>query len=103
MIRIDKDRVMVAGSRKMCVVNIETGSIEDKIDINEFYDSVAAFVILRDKKTLLGSLMNGKLLKYNLESKTKERIDLIGESPIQYMTIDEHMIFTISTDETNRV
>ena len=100
MIRIDKDRVMVAGSRKMCVV---TGSIEDKIDINEIYDSVAAFVILRDKKTLLGSLMNGKLLKYNLESKTKERIDLIGESPIQYMTIDEHMIFTISTDETNRV
>lgn len=104
MIRIDKDRVMIAGKRKMCIVNIETGSFEDKIDITEFYDNVDAFVMLRDKKTILGSLMYGKLLKFNLESKTKEKIDLMHEgSPIEFLTIDDHMIFTISTDETNRV
>ena len=104
MIRIDKDRVMIAGKNKMCIVNIETGSFEDKIDITEFYDSVDAFVMLRDKKTILGSLMYGKLLKFNLESKTKEKIDLMHEgSPIEFLTIDDHMIFTISTDETNRV
>ena len=90
--QIDNNRIIVGNGAKIYIININemvitsTESIDENVNLN-------SMCLLGNKKTIIGTCNEGKLLCYNTETKEINCL-FIGSSSGNVCLIDEHIFIT---------
>ena len=100
--QIDSDRVIIGSYNKICIVNIDKGSIESEIKDNKL-GAVRCFIKLRDNKTILCGCDKGMFCLLDLNTKEYTLQENNSHTINDILSLSQELLISCSDDKTIKI